>query len=230
MLSSPITRSSFVYKLAGSPWTPGISRPRLRRQENRDHTGLTAIDDEAVVAEAALGRRHGVAQHRATAAGSAGSGGFFEQFDVCRSKTQRKNTSLTRHLTLHRHRRHHRDRQHVLKPCHFVTHPEPKISRPLNLKMGQEVPKTLVLSPLAHFFFDDRAADGRKHSANMRWLEISKKYAFLQCALFPTPKKEGSNQGRGSKSGSRIEISILPASQRGHPDEKGGQKGSHSEF
>ena len=35
--------------------------PKLRRQEHRDHAGFAAIDNEAVVAEAALGRRHGVA-------------------------------------------------------------------------------------------------------------------------------------------------------------------------
>ena len=47
--------------------------PRLRRQEDRDHAGLAAIDNEAVVTEAALGRRHCVAQHRATAC----CGGWF---------------------------------------------------------------------------------------------------------------------------------------------------------
>ena len=41
--------------------------PRLRRQEHRDHAGLAAIDNEVVITEVALGRRHGVAQHRATA-------------------------------------------------------------------------------------------------------------------------------------------------------------------
>ena len=62
-----------------------------------------------------------------------------------------RNTSFD-HGTLHRHRRHHRDRQHVVKPCYFVTHPDPKISSPLNLKMGHGVPKSLISSPLVHFF------------------------------------------------------------------------------
>ena len=38
--------------------------PRLRRQENRDHAGLAAIDNEAVVAEAALGRRRATSGDR----------------------------------------------------------------------------------------------------------------------------------------------------------------------
>ena len=41
--------------------------PRLRRQEDRGGAWCAAIDNEAVVAEATLGRRHGVAQHQATA-------------------------------------------------------------------------------------------------------------------------------------------------------------------
>ena len=41
----------------------------FRREEDRDHAGRAAIDNEAVVTEDALGRRHGVAQHRATARG-----------------------------------------------------------------------------------------------------------------------------------------------------------------
>ena len=52
------------------------------------------------------------------------------------------------------------------------------------LKLGQEVPKTLTTGPLARFF-NERAADGRKHSAKMRELEISKEYAFLRSALSP---------------------------------------------
>ena len=32
----------------------------------------------------------------------------------------------------------------------FVTHPEPQMSSSLNLKIGQEVPKTLISSPLGH--------------------------------------------------------------------------------
>ena len=45
-------------------------------------------------------------------------------------------------------------------------------------------PKNLENWPLASFFFDDRAADGRKHSTKMRVLEISKKYEFWRSALF----------------------------------------------
>ena len=50
--------------------------PRLRRQEERDHAGLATIDNEAVGGEQ-----------------------WSWDFISCRSKTQRKNTSLTRHLT-----------------------------------------------------------------------------------------------------------------------------------
>ena len=41
----------------------------------------------------------------------------------------------------------------MVKPCCFVTHPEPQISGPLYLKMGQEVPKTSN-GPRGPFFLD----------------------------------------------------------------------------
>ena len=96
---------------------------------------------------------------------------------MCRSKTQRKNTSLTRHLTPWH------SPQTPTAPQRQTTRgktPEPKNSSTMNLKVGQEVPKRLISSPLAHFFFFDRAADGRKHRAQMRELEISKKKHFCE--------------------------------------------------
>ena len=123
----------------------------------------------------------------------------------------------------------------MVKPCCSVTHPRTKKNPgPLNLKMGQGVPKTLKTSPSAHFFFDDRAADGRKHCAKMRGLEISKNTNFYdvsfslgmkhivvkpflkQHAFLVDPQKmEGPNQEKGSKFGSCIEISNTNTSQRG---------------
>ena len=49
--------------------------------------------------------------------------------------------------------------------------------------MGREVPKTFKTSPSAHFFFDNRAADGRKHNAKMRVLEISKNTHFCDVSF-----------------------------------------------
>ena len=89
---------------------------------------------------------------------------------MCRSMTQRKNTSFNTSfdsMALSTDTDGTTETDNI-KPCYFVTHPEPIISSTLNLRFGQEVPKTLISSPLAHFFFDDRAADGRKHSAKMR--------------------------------------------------------------
>ena len=48
-----------------------------------------------------------------------------------------------------------------------------KITSPLSLKMGQEVPKNLISIPGLIFSLDDRSADGRKHTAKMREVEIS---------------------------------------------------------
>ena len=93
-------------------------------------------------------------------------------------KDTAQKTHKTRHLTLHgtfhRHRGHHKHRQHVVRPCCSVRHPCTKNLDHFNLKMGQEVQKTLKTITLAHYFSDDRAADGRKHSANMREIEILK--------------------------------------------------------
>ena len=68
------------------------------------------------------------------------------------------------------------------KTCCFVTHPEPQISSTLIRKMGQEVPKTKKKAPCL-IFFDDRVADGRKHSAKMRVLEISKNTHFYDVSF-----------------------------------------------
>ena len=49
---------------------------------------------------------------------------------------------------------------------------------------GPGGPKTLISTPWL-IFFDDRAADGRKHGAKMRMREISRKNAFFAKCTFP---------------------------------------------
>ena len=49
---------------------------------------------------------------------------------------------------------------------------------------GTRSQKPWKRAPWLIIFFDDRAADGRKHTAKMRGLEISRKYACLRSALF----------------------------------------------
>ena len=72
----------------------------------------------------------------------------------------------------------------MVKPTVLSHIPIPKISGLLNLKVSQGVPKTLISISLCLFvLFNDRAADGRKHSAKMRARNFEKD-AFLQCALF----------------------------------------------
>ena len=49
-----------------------------------------------------------------------------------------------------------------------------EIWSPWNLKMGHGVTKTLISNLQAHYFFNDCAADSRKHSAKMREPNILK--------------------------------------------------------
>ena len=78
------------------------------------------------------------------------------------AKTLHNTRHLTLHGTLHRH---HEDRQHVVKPAVLSHIPVQKNSGTLSLKMDREAPETLKERSPRLIFCDDRAADGRKHSA-----------------------------------------------------------------
>ena len=98
-------------------------------------------------------------------------------------ETLHKIRHLTLRRTLHRHRRHHKHRQHVVKPCCSVTHPRTINFGAPQPQNGSRSPKNLENSPLLHYFLDDRSADGGKHSAKMRELEIFKNTHFYDVSF-----------------------------------------------
>ena len=103
----------------------------------------------------------------------------------CRSKTQRKNTSF--HTSFD-------SPQTLTAPQRQTTRGETllfcdayrsKNFDPPQPHNGPRSPKNLENELLGSFFsFDDRVADGRKHSAKMERLEISKNMHFCNVLLF----------------------------------------------
>ena len=112
----------------------------------------------------------------------------------CRgSKTQRKNTLLTHHLTPWHSRQTPTAPQRETtrgKPCYYVTHREPKISPSLNLKMGPRGPKNLENDPASSFFFLT-AVPRVEENTVQKWseLEISKKRLHFCNVHFSLYKK-----------------------------------------
>ena len=76
------------------------------------------------------------------------------------------------------------------KTCCFCdAYPEPKF-RPPQPQNGRRGPKNLISIPLCFFVrFNDRAADGRKKSAKLRWIDILKNYAFCDVHFSSSEKQ-----------------------------------------
>ena len=166
-------------------------------------------------------------------------------------KTQRKNTSFDS-LVLHRHQRHHRDRQHVVKPCCFVTHPEPKISGLVNLIMGQEVPKHIENVPRGPLFVCSvpQMAENtcevhfslsktpilvkpcvKQHAFMVDPLGVSNDFLRTPTLMFfDTHKRKAQNKKRARNLAPASKFRSLGPPKGTHSDRKGGQKGGHSEF
>ena len=89
----------------------------------------------------------------------------------------------TSHRTTQRHSAKTRHKTHHLTPWQLSTDTETAPQR--QTPRGKTL---LFCDPWLIIFFDDRAADGRKHSAKMRELEIWKTCILAKCTL-PIGKK-----------------------------------------
>ena len=216
------------------------------RQEDRDHAGCAASDNEAVVAEAAfLNSDHGTS--------------------MCAA---RRHSAKTHHLT-----RHLTPWHSALTPTapHRQTTPAFQKFRPSSTsKWADGSQKPNFDPPVFFVLFNDRAADGRKHNAKMREdrnfqktmhffdvlfsfgeKQILETRCIKQHALLVDPLRDfyrfsnarplmffDSKRGAQTKKGieirapsrSRVEISIPPHLPKCHSDRKGDQNGGHSEF
>ena len=146
-----------------SAWRPEASAPRKSRPRWACHNR----------------QRSGTCLRRLNASVAA-RGSYVEQwswdFASYHAKTQRKNTSLSRHLTPWHSPQRQTTRGKTMLFC--------DASWTKKIELPEPVPKTLISSPLAHFFLPP-VPQMVENSAKMRRLEISKKKKniFAKCTF-----------------------------------------------